>query len=275
MVPRADEIDQLDPTDDMEDTVLITEAAHNAVSSAVDTAKEAVGGVVGSAKEKVSGVVETAKGAGSTVVETVRENPVPYALIGFGLGWLYMSARKSGGSRSFVERRSFPEFAPTADYAPSNGDTLERTDDEISTWDRPYGTPNLNMLRSEDQRAERSGVGETVRQARDKIGDVAESVQEKSAQVIDQVQAKAGQMVDQAQERMSDLRMRSADQARAMAQGFQRTVEENPLLIGALALGLGAAVGFIMPATQPEKRLMGETRDRLVENAQQTAHEVV
>jgi len=264
----------------------IPEAAHNAVSSAVDTAKDAVGGVMHSAKDAVTGVVDTARDAGSSVVDRVRENPMPYALIGLGLGWLYMHARKSPppvrryypGDRSTGDyNRSTAEYPyrsggmqPAegypyrADSARTSGETPYRSGYESGTTYSTAGNSDLDTLRYGDRREGHSGVSDTVRQAREKVGDVADAVHDR-----------AGQMVDQVQETVSDLGTRTAEQAREMAQGVQRMLEENPLLVGAIALGIGAAVGFMMPETRVESRMMGDARDRLVENVQQTAHDVV
>jgi len=253
----------------------IPEAAHNAMSSAVDTAKDAVGGVMDSAKEAVSGVVDTAKDAGSTVVETVRTNPLPYALVGLGLGLLYMNSRNPGPrTRRMHERRAFADSHPAYSYNPAAGNDSYRSSYETGTSSRAAGSQNLDALRPGETHAERSIVGDTVRQARDKIGDVAETVQNKAGHVVEFAHDKAGQVVDQVQETMSEIGTRTTDHAREMAQGFHRTLEHNPLLVGAVAMGIGAAIGFMMPETQPENRLMGETRDRLVENVQHTAHEV-
>jgi ElaB/YqjD/DUF883 family membrane-anchored ribosome-binding protein/vacuolar-type H+-ATPase subunit E/Vma4 len=254
----------------------IPEAAHHAVHNAVDTAKDAVGGVMDSAKEAVSGVVDTAKDAGTTVVETVRTNPMPYALIGLGLGLLYMNSRRPGPrTRRLHELHALAENQPTSGYPRSTGGNPNGYGHETGARYRGSADTHWDTQRWDDARSERSVVSDTVRQAREKIGDVAETVQEKAGQMAGHVQDKAGQVVGHVQETVSDLRDRTADQAHDMAQGFQRTLEENPLLVGAIALGIGAAVGFMMPETQPENRFMGEARDRLVENVQQTAHEVV
>lgn len=253
----------------------IPEAAHNAMSSAVDTAKGAVGGVMDSAKEAVSGVVDSAKDAGSTVVETVRTNPLPYALVGLGLGLLYMNSRNPGPrTRRMHERRAFADSHPDHNYNATAGIDLYRPAYETGTSPRAAWGNDLGALRPGDTHAERSVVGDTMRQARDKIGDVVETVQNKAGQVMELAHDKAGQAVDQVQETVSEIGTRTTNQAREMAQGFHRTLEQNPLLVGAIALGIGAAIGFMMPETQPENRLMGETRDRLVDNVQQKAHEV-
>jgi hypothetical protein len=55
--------------------------------------------------------------------------------------------------------------------------------------------------------------------------------------------------------------------------GLQRMLRENPLTTGALAVGLGAAVGLTIPETRKENEVMGEARDTVVEKAQEKAQE--
>ena len=50
-------------------------------------------------------------------------------------------------------------------------------------------------------------------------------------------------------------------------------VQENPLLVGAGALMLGAAFGMAVPETDVENEWMGEARDTIVERARDTARE--
>ena len=50
-------------------------------------------------------------------------------------------------------------------------------------------------------------------------------------------------------------------------------LQENPLAVGALAIGAGAAVGLAVPQTSQEHEAMGEARDSLVEKAQEKAQE--
>jgi len=50
-------------------------------------------------------------------------------------------------------------------------------------------------------------------------------------------------------------------------------LRENPLSVGTLAVGVGAAVGLAIPATAKEHEVMGEARDNLVEKTQEKAQE--
>ena len=56
---------------------------------------------------------------------------------------------------------------------------------------------------------------------------------------------------------------------------FQRLLQRNPLVVGALSATLGIAVGLLIPETERENRLMGETRDNLAERAKGAAQGAV
>ena len=59
--------------------------------------------------------------------------------------------------------------------------------------------------------------------------------------------------------------------ARRAQNGLQRMMRQNPLLVGAAAMLVGAAVGAALPETEKENEWMGETRDTVVDKAQQAA----
>jgi len=56
---------------------------------------------------------------------------------------------------------------------------------------------------------------------------------------------------------------------------FNRWMRENPLAVGAAAIAVGAAIGLAIPETQRERALVGETRDRLMDKAQEMASQKV
>jgi hypothetical protein len=53
--------------------------------------------------------------------------------------------------------------------------------------------------------------------------------------------------------------------------GFDRLLRENPLVLGAVAVAIGAAVGMSIPETQSERAVIGEVRDQIVDKAQTVA----
>ena len=50
-------------------------------------------------------------------------------------------------------------------------------------------------------------------------------------------------------------------------------VRENPLAMGVLVVGTGAAVGLAIPQTTREHEAIGEARDTLVEKVQEKAQD--
>ena len=177
---------------------------------------------------------ERSGGSSTTVVGTIRRNPVPAALTGVGLGWLLVSARRQRTDRG---ARLYRRPYPPSDYPPA--------------YDATYDYP---------PRYEESGAspGQTLGRARDRVGETAS-----------QAQDRAGQVAGRAQDRVGQL----GDQARRAGGGFQRVLRENPLTGGALAVGLGAAVGLAIPETAKEHEVMGEARDNLVEKTQKKAQD--
>jgi hypothetical protein len=55
--------------------------------------------------------------------------------------------------------------------------------------------------------------------------------------------------------------------------GLQRMLHDNPLLVAAGAVLMGAAVGGALPQTEKENELMGEARDQMMQRAQGAARE--
>jgi len=53
-------------------------------------------------------------------------------------------------------------------------------------------------------------------------------------------------------------------QAKRAREGFNALLEEQPLILGALGIALGAAIGAALPRTEQEDRLMGKVRDNAV-----------
>ena len=75
-------------------------------------------------------------------------------------------------------------------------------------------------------------------------------------------------------ETAADLRDRTIRTGRRARNQFQRLLNENPLMVGAAAVVVGCAVGMALPETERENEWLGETRDNVVEKAQDAARNV-
>jgi len=190
------------------------------------------------AKDRVKeATVGRAQEAGSGIVETIRANPLPAALTGIGLGWLLVSAVGGASGQTRYRDRAYPY---DYDYPP-------RYEGRTTTTSGGTSVPS---------------PGEALGRARDMVGESAT-----------QAQDRAGEVASQAQDRVSNLTEQARYQARRASGGFQRMLRENPLTMGALAVGTGAAVGLAIPQSTQEHEVMGEARDTFVEKAQEKAHE--
>lgn len=202
--------------------------------------------------EHVSNAVETAKEAvydatigkaanmmknltndisNSTVIRTAKNNPLPFILIGVGAGILAYQGYTGKLSNGRNRRRYLSE--------PRDQNTLSQT----STT----GTIGEKL----------SGVKETV-------STTASNALDKVSGAMDTAYSSAGEIVNKAYDRAGEV----GTAAHGM---YDRYIEENPLAVGAVALGLGAAVGFALPSTRYEGQMLGEAREQFLEKAQDTA----
>ncbi len=215
------------------------------VSEAKDTVREAT---FGRAEQVVNQATGTARSAGQGFMATMRENPIPVALVGLGLGWLFYKSREHmpGGQQS---------QPPYDGYYRSSG--------------AGYGGPGYRV--SVDQGDQASGAD----RIKDKASQVAGQVTDKASQMTGQVSDQAQQIASQAQDKASEL----ADQAQYQAQRaqgwLQRSWDENPLAMSALAFAAGTIVGLALPETEAENQLMGQARDTVVEKAQGVAQDTM
>ncbi len=74
---------------------------------------------------------------------------------------------------------------------------------------------------------------------------------------------------------VGNLGSKAKDVAGSAQDQYEHYMDENPLAVGAVVLAIGAAVGMAFPSTQAENRLMGETRENLLQKAEETAREAI
>jgi ElaB/YqjD/DUF883 family membrane-anchored ribosome-binding protein len=203
------------------------------------------------AKDRVKeATVGRAREARSGIVDTVRANPLPAALTGIGLGWLLMSARQQDSAQARYRDDAYG-YRPTNEYAPVAAGY-------------PLG---------EDQGAQGASPGEALGRARDKVGETATQAQDKAGDLAGRAQDKAGDLSSRAQDKAGDLGSRIRQQAGRAGGGFRRMLNDNPLSVGTLAVGAGAAIGLAIPESAKEHEVMGEARDTVVEKAQEKAQD--
>ncbi len=85
---------------------------------------------------------------------------------------------------------------------------------------------------------------------------------------------KVGTVAGHVQVAATNLSSQVSDQASRGASWFSRTLYENPLAIGAMAVVFGAGLGFSVPESGYENKLLGKTRDDLADKVQAAAQDL-
>jgi hypothetical protein len=231
---------------------------------------------IGKAEDMVRNAGDTLNEARYGLMETIAQNPIPAALVGIGLGWLFVN-RRSGASRSYNRsdrnqyyRASQPYYgrqgghASSASYYGSN--TYAYENDLVD--DRQRGVKDT-LHRAQ------ATAGNVVDRAQETVDTIAERTQETVGNVVNQAQETASTIANQTQEAVGYIADQAQYQAQRVEDRFQQALYENPLAVGAVALAVGTAVGFALPQTQRENELLGEARDTFIERAQDVAQDTL
>jgi hypothetical protein len=222
----------------------ISEQVSEQINSAVETAKDAVyDATIGKAGTFMKNLGSELSKTG--VVKTARDNPFPFLLIGLGVGLLayngFGGKRRSNGGNGGGFNKYLPSQIP-------GKATLKSAQEKIGGVASSVGGAATSAYGSVSGAASTAigGVSNAASTAYEGVGNFAGTAYEK-----------VGEFGTQAREQ------------------YDYYIEENPLAVGAVALALGAAVGFSIPSTQYEGELMGEARHNLLQKAQDTAGELV
>lgn len=191
-----------------------------------------------------------------------RDNPMALAMIGSGFAWL---AFGSGSERSAPSSRT-----STTAYSYSTGN---------------YPPPSPSGSRMQGDAGQDTGGGR-LSGAASAVGDKASGMSSKASGLADQAKGAAGHTADRVRDAAADAsdrarRMRhdaadrgyaAADNARDMADRGRRSAMEaldrEPLVLGAIGVAVGAALGAMLPSTRFEDETFGETREALMRDAE-------
>lgn len=186
------------------------------------------------------------------VREIIKQHPLATALVGVGIGWLFLQGYGSTSGRAYSTRRYATDYAGT-------GRTVSDT-----------MTSAASSVKDAAASA-RDKAGQIAEQARDQAAHLAGRVKDQASHIADQVKSQTGQIADQAKSQAQYVTDVARNQAVKAKDQFWSMVNDNPLGIAAMGLALGAAIGLLLPATRTEDELMGETRDDLAEKAKNVA----
>ncbi len=246
---------------------------------------------------------------GRSISDQVKANPIPLALTGIGLAWMMFGGGQRPGSSGFSgaeENARRPHLDQGRSYARpdprlSNHDhrpSWARVDHqaEPSLADVGSGSHNDGGSRGEEgiggsASSVASTVSETISDAGSSlsgaassagstIADGAKAVKSGLAAARDRVAEGTEELTEEARQRVIAARQKAMEMGRntsqSVTQGADAAVDfydRQPLVIGALALAVGAALGGALPRTRAEDDLIGGQSDALYAEAERIFEE--
>jgi hypothetical protein len=105
--------------------------------------------------------------------------------------------------------------------------------------------------------------------AKDRISGTTQAVGDRMRQARESLTS-TGQSARQRVSDLSDSARHQIDRARS---GMDYMMREQPLALGAIGLAIGAIVAAMAPRTRKEDELMGDTRDRMLDQAKEAGKE--
>jgi ElaB/YqjD/DUF883 family membrane-anchored ribosome-binding protein len=123
-------------------------------------------------------------------------------------------------------------------------------------------------------------LGERAGEMKDRLTQGAQSMREHASGTAEAAGAKFGEMRERAtaatqsaKERMASMGSGARYQMERARSSADYMMREQPLALGAIGLAVGAFFAAMAPRTQKEDELMGEARDRLVDQAREMGTE--
>ena len=225
---------------------LESEKSPEAIEREIDAQRASIGNIVDALESKFTpgqmfdqawGVMQ---GNGTAFLSnlgtSVRNNPVPAVLTSVGLLWLMMSQNRPPSPN--FGYRSGPEHSRGGEWA--------------------------------------DGVSDGIDSARDRLHHTADSMKEgyqsvkgKAAHLGDSL----GAATDNVSHAMHDASDRLARGTQAMGDQFTHLLREQPLMVAAAGIALGALLGAAIPSTATEQRYLGKTSAGLTDKVKQQARE--
>jgi hypothetical protein len=183
-------------------------------------------------------------------LDVIRANPVPIALIGLGTAWLIANnaglTDRVADTASDVGRR----VADTAsDMGRRAGDLATGAAQRVGiagSGDRALGHTGHPMV---DRAGEHSAGW--VHQVSDQASGALRSARDRGGAMLNRVGSYAG------------------------AGGVSDVFDRNPLIMGAIGIMAGALIAALIPLSEVENELLGETRDELWHRAEDLGEEAV
>jgi ElaB/YqjD/DUF883 family membrane-anchored ribosome-binding protein len=208
----------------------------------------------------MSRVDYAAREAKTSFVDTIRRNPIPAAMVGAGLTWLFFG----GSNRPRATYESYPRYASSNNWSERPAYGGQTTPTGPIDYDQGGSISDTAQNLADQASSRVQSIGQGAQQLGSRAQDQVENL-------TTQVQGTAEQVTQKARDQVEDLGSDVQGQIDWLTTTVERTLRESPLAVGAAALAVGVAVGLAAPGTPPENQLFGDAREQFVQKAQEAA----
>lgn len=167
---------------------------------------------------------------GSSLGRCIKDNPMPVLLTATGIGWMMFGPNQT---RSGVRYNHY-----AYDDAEEGAEGM---------------TAKISETMQSGATATRQQFAKTTETAKETVNRTTDKVKETAGRATETLRKSVSKSTDFAQSQ--------ANQAR---ESFNKLLEEQPLILGAVGLAVGAMIGAAFPSTEQEDRLVGEIRDKTI-----------
>lgn len=197
----------------------------------------------------------------------VRDNPLALALVGGGLAWLMMGSGPGHANPGPRAGAVPPRTGQGVSMAPPSSAAAAGTGPHM---DRPRGDTARGSQGSAigDSAARAKGAAAS---AAHRVGDAAASATATAGDAMgsasDAVSRSLHDLGEGVGEQVASAAHAGADMGERVKSSFLEAIEREPLVVGALGLAVGAAIGAMVPVTRPEQDAFGQTAQDLRKEA--------
>ena len=193
----------------------------------------------------------------SNLAGSVRRNPLPMLVTGIGLIWLL----KSQSSKS-TQDSSHRIYTPYGEGDSSYGGGS--SEGQAGIKDRLAGIGETIKSKVAGVRSSASSVGDSV----------TESVRSAKSSLTDRMQDTSGSVQSTTQsirDKVGGATQTARERARQAKDEFGTLMEEQPLLMGAVGVAIGATLAALAPTTRRERDMLGDASDKVASKASELA----